>query len=431
MREKDWSTLLWSLQRRNCILLLGPELVAEGLPGRNRTLTGELALQLASELEQPQPPTADLPRVAQQYGVQNDRNDLEREVVRFYAAHEDDPSEIHQALAAVPFYFVITSCHDSLLKRAMERAGKVPCAEHYNYQGEREDNVIMGTVNCPLIYHLYGAAQEPESLVLTENDLLDFLVAVVSKDPPLPNNIRSELQKKGKSFLFLGFGIRHWYLRILLHVLKGSQSDSRSFALEAFQAQNLPDLEQTILFYKTGYKIEVFDTEIEVFVQELRERYQVLAPSPQTTLTGTGLREARVFLSYADEDQAVAQRLCQKLREGGLDPWMDKSGLGPGAEWDRTIEERLEEADYVCVLQSNALARKSFSYVNKEINLALERQRYARKGVLYLIPLQIDDGPRLDVLKEFQTLLLRNDDADAIKSLVSTIKRDFQRRARQ
>ena len=30
MKERDWSTLLWSLQRRNCILLLGPELAAEG-----------------------------------------------------------------------------------------------------------------------------------------------------------------------------------------------------------------------------------------------------------------------------------------------------------------------------------------------------------------------------------------------------------------
>jgi hypothetical protein len=108
---------------------------------------------------------------------------------------------------------------------------------------------------------------------------------------------------------------------------------------------------------------------------------------------------------------------------------MDKIGIGPGEAWDKIIEEKLEETDYVCVLQSHALARKSFSYVNKEINLALERQRYARDGVLYIIPLQIDDGPGLSDLKEFQTLSLRDD--DAVKSLVSTIKRDFQRRARQ
>jgi hypothetical protein len=431
VREKDWSTLLWSLQRRNCILLLGPELAAEGLPGTSQTLTGELARRLTRDLEPPMSEKADLPRVAQQYRAQIGRNDLEEEVVRFYAEHEDSPSEIHQAIAALPFYFIISSCHDSLLQRALERASKAPCAERYNYQGDKEDNVTMGTVDRPLIYHLYGAIQEPESLVLSENDLLDFLVAVVSKNPPLPNNIRSELQKRGRSFLFLGFGIRHWYLRILLHVLKFNQSDSRSFALEAFQAQNLSDLEQTILFYKTGYKIEVFDTEIETFVKELRERYQAAAPSPQPPLPGTGSRQARVFLSYADEDEALARRLCQELRESDLDPWMDKTGLGPGAEWDRTIEEKLEEADYVCVLQSHALARKSFSYVNKEINLALERQRYARQGVLYLIPLQIDDGPRLEDLKEFQTVSLRVDDVDAVRSLASTIKRDFQRRTRQ
>jgi hypothetical protein len=331
----------------------------------------------------------------------------------------------------VPFYFVITSCHDSLLHRALEKEGKAPFVERFNYLGDKEDNVTMGTVERPLIYHLYGAIQEPESLVLTENDLLDFLVAVVSKNPPLPNNVRSELQKKGKSFLFLGFGIKHWYLRILLHVLKFNHSDSRSFALEAFQAQNLMDLEQTILFYKTGYKIEVFDSEVETFVKELRDRYEASAGTPpgQPPPAGADLREARLFISYADEDRAVAQGLCAHLREAGLQPWMDKSGLEPGAVWDQTIREKLEESDYFLVLQSRALTRKNFSYVNKEINLALERQRFARKGFLYIIPLRIDDGPLIEELKDFQALSLQEE--DAVKSLASTIRRDYQRRARQ
>jgi hypothetical protein len=265
-------------------------------------------------------------------------------------------------------------------------------------------------------------------LVLTENDLLDFLVAMVSKNPPLPNNVRSELQKKGKSFLFLGFGIKHWYLRILLHVLKFNQADSRSFALEAFQAQSPLDFDQTILFYKTGYKIEVFDEEIEAFVRELHERFQAAETSSQPALSAPSGHQARVFLSYASENQAAAQRLYQELREGGIDPWMDTTGIGPGAKWDETIEEKLKEVDYVCVLQSHALARKSIGYVNKEISLALKRQELAQRGVLYLIPLQIDDGLRLDALKEYQTLDVRSD--EAVKSLISTIKRDFQRRSR-
>lgn len=214
-------------------------------------------------------------------------------------------------------------------------------------------------------------------------------------------------------------------------MLKLNHSDSRSFALEAFQAQNLPDLEQTILFYKTGYKIEVFDSEIETFVKELRDRYEASAGTPpsQPPPAGADLRGARLFISYADEDRAVAQGLCANLREVGLQPWMDKSGLEPGAIWDQTIREKLEESDYFLVLQSRALTRKSFSYVNKEINLALERQRFARKGFLYIIPLRIDDGPLIEELKDFQALSLQEE--DAVKSLASTIRRDYQRRARQ
>ncbi|HAO20607.1 MAG TPA: hypothetical protein DCQ37_09125, partial [Desulfobacteraceae bacterium] len=78
----------------------------------------------------------------------------------------------------------------------------------------------------------------PESLVMTENDLLDFLVSVISKAPGLPASITSELNSTDKNFLFLGFGFKHWYLRILLHVLAGnSHKKSRSFALE-FMPEN-------------------------------------------------------------------------------------------------------------------------------------------------------------------------------------------------
>lgn len=426
LRERDWDTLLWSLQQRNCILLLGPELVSEG-DGQEATLTGDLARHLTADLSPQYSHLREFPRVAQQYAAEIGRNDLEREVVRFYRSHQADTSSIHEALAALPFYFVITSCHDSLLQKAMRSQEKTPLVERYHFKGENKELVPTGSVKSPLIYHLYGMPEEPQSLVLSENDLLDFLVAVISKSPRLPNNVSSELQKSGKSFLFLGFGIKHWYLRILLHVLRFNRSD-RSFALETLQSVKVPDFEQTILFYKMGYKIEVFESEIATFTTELRQRYQAASGGPEGSpvgLAGGAAEAAKVFICYASEDRPAAQSLYAALKKEGLDPWMDTEGLTGGDQWDPLIEKKVKEVDYFLILQSEALARKIFGYVNKEINLALGRQQFARHGTRFVIPLQVEDDPMIPELEHLQAHPLAD-----VKGLISLIRRDYQRRAR-
>ena len=88
----------------------------------------------------------------------------------------------------------------------------------------------LGTVTEPLVYRLYGSCKHPYSMVLTENDLLDFLVAVVAENPGLPVDLKNLF--KDKSFLFLGFGLSNCYLRILLHILELKKSEISSFALE-------------------------------------------------------------------------------------------------------------------------------------------------------------------------------------------------------
>jgi hypothetical protein len=48
----------------------------------------------------------------------------------------------------------------------------------------------------PLVYQLFGDALEPGSLVLSDNDLLDFLIAIVSERPPLPNSLVRALKRR-------------------------------------------------------------------------------------------------------------------------------------------------------------------------------------------------------------------------------------------
>jgi hypothetical protein len=112
-----------------------------------------------------------------------------------------------------------------MLNQALKAAGKTPITQRYHLRGDKRDNpefVLSGSPGSPVVFHLFGNAAEPSSLVLSENDVLDFLIAVVSERPPLPNSLLRALKRVGQSFLFVGFGIRQWDLRILLRVFRTS-----------------------------------------------------------------------------------------------------------------------------------------------------------------------------------------------------------------
>ena len=171
----------------------------------------------------------------------------------------------------------------------------------------------------PLVYHLFGDAQEPGSLVLSENDLLDFLVAIVAERPPLPNSLVRALKRVGQSFLFVGFGIRHWYLRVLLKVLVRALELHRTgsaIATEPLRGLSESDREQTILFYQRGTRIELEDTDTSAFLSELAQRLAAEGGfAEQAALSGP---RPRAFISYAREDGDLAAMVFDALAEGEL-----------------------------------------------------------------------------------------------------------------
>src|ERR1035441_7453850 len=103
MRRNDWDTLIWSLQRQNCILFLGPAIDSTGQDNSPVHLTRQLTGELASELEETCLPD-DLPTVAHRYSERFSPTDLRFAAQRFYQSHADDRSDILVKLAALPFY---------------------------------------------------------------------------------------------------------------------------------------------------------------------------------------------------------------------------------------------------------------------------------------------------------------------------------------
>ena len=271
MKERHWTSLVTSLRHGQCVLLVGQEIpaaasakiancaealtrrLAEELEDDGRRVTGEALAAVAQQYED-----------AQGFGP----NALWALAQKFYRSRTGAPSDVHRALAALPFGLIVTTCHDDLLSRALRDAGKAPLDHRYHLRGDKRDNpefVLSGSPDTPIVYHLFGDAEEPGSLVLSENDLLDLLIAIVSERPPLPNSLSRALKRTGQNFLFVGFGIKQWYLRVLMKVLVRALELHRTasaIATESLSGLSDVDREQTILFYQRGTRIEIEDADV-------------------------------------------------------------------------------------------------------------------------------------------------------------------------
>jgi hypothetical protein len=443
MKERHWNSLVTSVRHGQCILVLGPEIPAGtvGAPvgavasSFAEELTGALATELEEDGKHVTGTT--LASVAQQYEDAFGPIALKALAEKSYKLPQFVPSHIHAALAELPFSLILTTCQDDLMAHALQAADKAPIVQRYHFGGDTRDNLefpLSNSPKTPLVYHLFGNAHEPDSLVLSENDLLDFLICIVSDRPPLPSSLLRTLKRGHQSFLFIGFGITQWYLRVLLKVLMRSlefhRTGSNTIATEPLLGLSEVDREQTILFYQRGTPIELEDAETGAFLTELNERLDaeggVVAQSAPI-----GPR-ARVFISYAREDGDLANMTFHALRKSDFEPWLDTDAVSGGELWDERVRDELNAADFTLVLYSPALCRKTDSYVNKEIHLARERG-YSIRGP-FLIPLrtaEIPDEDRIAELSGYQEMPLRPTHFDEdVEKLISYMRRELQRRQR-
>jgi hypothetical protein len=445
MKERHWISLVASVRHGQSVLVLGPEIPAEVSRGASAEEGGvsccdALTGQLAEELEEDQRLVRrdSLAAVAQQYEDAEGfgANALRALAEKFYGSSAVAPSDTHAAIAQLPFSLILTTSQDDLLTRALKAAGKDPIISRYNLRGDKRDNpevVLPGSPQTPLVYHLFGDAQVPASLVLSENDLLDFLIAIVAERPPLPNSLVRALKKVGQSFLFVGFGIKNWYLRVLLKVIVRALELNRTgaaIATEPLRGLSKSDREQTVLFYQRGTRIEVEDADVMTFLGELSRRLAAEGGADEQAIA-IGPRP-RVFISYAREDGDLSARVFDTLQRSGFEPWFDKESLNGGDLWDARIREELVATDFTLVLYTPALCQKTDSYVNKEINLARQRALSVRGS--FVIPLRTADiaaDQRIRELDDYQEMLLRPDHFDDdMSKIVSTMRRDYQRRLR-
>jgi TolB-like protein/cytochrome c-type biogenesis protein CcmH/NrfG len=115
-------------------------------------------------------------------------------------------------------------------------------------------------------------------------------------------------------------------------------------------------------------------------------------PGPSSEPEET-LAHRAVFLSYAREDTAAAQRISDALASHGVEVWFDRSELRGGDAWDQKIRRQIKACALFLPIISERTQSRGEGYFRLEWKLAVERTHLMAEGVPFLAPIVVDGTP--------------------------------------
>lgn len=187
----------------------------------------------------PNEPATNLQRVAHCYEIAKTRNLLVEEIQRAVQVGKK-PSPILHALARLPFSLIITTNYDDLFEKALRAAGKNPKVGIYNKgQFSITDDYGETTQDEPFVFKIHGDIHHPESIVITDEDYIQFVLRMTDKLDyhPVPETFRFRFKRWPT--LFVGYSLLDYNLRLLFMTLRWNV-DRTKFA-DMYSVDPLPD----------------------------------------------------------------------------------------------------------------------------------------------------------------------------------------------
>lgn len=290
----DWEFVLGTIESGKCVLFIGPEAA---------TTADDIPLQqaLTSFLE-----PDDNPNILSYYKEDGlflfqdaiSKTKVYYKIKKFYKDHE--VPQRYLKLAQIPFHLVITVNPDDLMNRAFEESGIDLRHDFYRKRHNPKEFDEPIKPSNPVLYNLFGNVEDEESLVLTHDDMFDFLLSILG-DNQLPNEMRSALQT-ADDYIFLGFDFGKWYVQMLLRLLN-LHNDKYKFAR---YASNKKMTEETKRFCREQFKIEFSDFDMDKFIDELHSRS----------------KEAGILRKLGEKISKTSEAVAMSLKRGDIDESM-------------------------------------------------------------------------------------------------------------
>lgn len=159
-----------------------------------------------------------------------------------------DPISI---LAGLPLPIYITTSPHDILERALQAMGKQPISQVCFWSGAvnplREEHKPLetyeATVQRPMVYHLFGLDCYPLSMVLGEDDYMDFLVELTldrgTSHAIIPSYLQSALAVSW--LMLIGYHLQEWDFRTLFRGLVSARENKNIAFLNTIIQLSLVD----------------------------------------------------------------------------------------------------------------------------------------------------------------------------------------------
>jgi hypothetical protein len=179
---------------------------------------------------------------------------------------EKAAQKIFEKLADIPFHFVINTTPDASFTEVLKQKNIRHQAQYYWKKRQPNNSVGLKMQSSnPLVYNLLGSVERQESLILTHNDLFEYLESVFSGSS-FPEKLKKSL-KEANNFIFLGIPFERWYMQLLLRILYVHND----FNFVRYASNQQID-EEVKAFCYDQFHIEFVSTNISGFVNQLYEK---------------------------------------------------------------------------------------------------------------------------------------------------------------
>jgi hypothetical protein len=218
-------------------------------PGKNLPNGSELSCKLAKDYDCEVFDKSDLVRVSQWIGLSNGTGELYEELRKVFAREYEIPS-LHRLLAELPAMIgaapgqgpaelIVTTNYDDLMERALRAArprveydlvryvAQGPSTGLFVHEPPDGEEVVITTPNTytavdpdrrTVVLKIHGTVdrddRHEDSYVITEDHYIEYLTRT-NPSELFPVHVLAKLLNS--NFLFLGYGMRDWNLRVILH----------------------------------------------------------------------------------------------------------------------------------------------------------------------------------------------------------------------
>jgi hypothetical protein len=322
----NWKAVLRQIESRQMTPILGPGLT-DALIGSRR----EIARRWSESFHFPMAPhnREDLPQVAQFLAI-NQRAELfpQNELIGYLRAdllqrycdelpeelregkpdelpadhlnrlmcavgaqrRKRDPADPFAVLARLPVSTYITAAQNDLISDALREVGKEPRVDFFRWRGNPTsdptiDPDLRPDLQHPLVYHLFGRLDHPESLVLTEDNYFDFLIGIRKNKVLIPKYVRRSLADAG--LLFLGFQLDAWNFRVMFRAIMDQEGGRARRPMYASVAAQIDPEEGRIIeprrarayleSYFTESSVSIYWGGPDDFARDLLKRWEARA----------------------------------------------------------------------------------------------------------------------------------------------------------